>query len=82
MVYDVEDVATITADLENLKLAVNLLHDDALGGHGSRGYGQVKFEFKHVQAKRLGHYRGERGQTKEVTNLENISELVEFFQAH
>lgn len=82
MVYDVEDVETITADLENLKLAVNLLHDDALGGHGSRGYGQVEIEFKHIQARRLGHYRGERGQTKEVTNLENINELAEFFQAH
>jgi CRISPR-associated protein Csm3 len=27
-----------------LKQAINLLHDDYLGGHGSRGYGQVKIE--------------------------------------
>jgi CRISPR-associated protein Csm3 len=27
-----------------LKQAIDLLHDDYLGGHGSRGYGQVKIE--------------------------------------
>jgi CRISPR-associated protein Csm3 len=27
-----------------LKQAIALLHDDYLGGHGSRGYGQVKIE--------------------------------------
>ncbi len=80
MVYDVEDAETITADLENLRLAVNLLHDDALGGHGSRGYGQVKLEFNKIQARKLGYYRGEPGQTKEVKNLDDVSKLAEFFQ--
>ena len=80
MVYDVEDAEAITADLENLRLAVNLLHDDALGGHGSRGYGQVKLEFNQVQARKLEYYRGEAGQTKEVMNLEDMYELVEFFR--
>lgn len=28
-----------------LKQAIKLLEDDYLGGHGSRGYGQVKFEY-------------------------------------
>lgn len=31
------------AELKNtLKQAIKLLHDDYLGGHGSRGYGQVE----------------------------------------
>ncbi len=31
-------------DLRNLLRALLILEDDALGGHGSRGYGNVKFE--------------------------------------
>jgi len=30
---------------DTLKQAIRLLEDDYLGGHGSRGYGQVKLEF-------------------------------------
>ncbi len=30
-------------DIENIRRALKLLEDDALGGHGSRGYGQVRF---------------------------------------
>jgi CRISPR-associated protein Csm3 len=36
---DDEDILKAT-----LKQAIDLLHDDYLGGHGSRGYGQVKIE--------------------------------------
>ena len=31
-------------DLNNIAIALSLLEDDALGGHGSRGYGKVKFK--------------------------------------
>jgi CRISPR-associated protein Csm3 len=31
-------------DLEHLAIALAILEDDALGGHGSRGYGKVKFQ--------------------------------------
>ncbi|MBK1986910.1 type III-A CRISPR-associated RAMP protein Csm3 [Sphaerospermopsis aphanizomenoides BCCUSP55] len=31
-------------DLRNIAIALSLLEDDALGGHGSRGYGKVKFK--------------------------------------
>lgn len=83
MVYDVEEPTTMKDDLRNLNLAVRLLHDDSLGGHGSRGYGQVKLEFKTLEARRNGHYRGEHGQTKEITPPEltetNLEQLVTFF---
>lgn len=34
-----------------LKLALDLLQDDYLGGHGSRGYGQVQVEMKEPEEK-------------------------------
>ncbi len=44
LVYDDrEDVDEIRADMRNLACAMELLQDDALGGHGSRGYGRVEF---------------------------------------
>ncbi|OLP19174.1 type III-A CRISPR-associated RAMP protein Csm3 [Leptolyngbya sp. 'hensonii'] len=65
MVYTVEsenksaeDVAKslndARTDLKNLLQAIFILEDDALGGHGSRGYGKVSFE------NLLFHYRDYR----------------------
>lgn len=39
-IFDGEDESMLTS---TLKMAIALLEDDYLGGHGSRGYGQVKF---------------------------------------
>lgn len=45
LVYDDrEDVDEIRQDMGNLARAMHLLEDDALGGHGSRGYGRVRFQ--------------------------------------
>ena len=44
MVYTVEDESQAVEDLQNLAIALAILEDDALGGHGSRGYGKVRFE--------------------------------------
>lgn len=44
MVYTDENKEDAVKDLENLAIALAILEDDALGGHGSRGYGKVKFE--------------------------------------
>jgi len=44
LVYDDrEDVEKLAEDMKNLAAAMSLLEDDALGGHGSRGYGRVRF---------------------------------------
>lgn len=40
-VFEGEDEVNLK---ETLKQAIELLEDDYLGGHGSRGYGQIKFE--------------------------------------
>lgn len=44
LVYTVENYEQAATDLQNIAIALSILEDDALGGHGSRGYGQVKFE--------------------------------------
>jgi CRISPR-associated protein Csm3 len=36
---------------------MELLQDDYLGGHGSRGYGRVKFEVEKITQKTVEHYR-------------------------
>jgi CRISPR-associated protein Csm3 len=79
IVYDVEDQATLKDDLENLQMAIRLLHDDALGGHGSRGYGQVKMKFKSIEARTIGFYKGDQAQVLQVPDIDSISQLVEFF---
>ncbi len=58
IVYDVEDPLELKEDLENLTIAVGLLQDDYLGGHGSRGYGKVKICLSQVQAKKIDAYKG------------------------
>lgn len=44
LVYTVEDESQALEDLKNLAIALAILEDDALGGHGSRGYGKIKFQ--------------------------------------
>lgn len=44
MTYNVEKIEDLKEDLKNIKSMIELLQDDYLGGHGTRGYGRVKFE--------------------------------------
>jgi CRISPR-associated protein Csm3 len=44
LVYTIENGAQVLEDLKNLAIALAILEDDALGGHGSRGYGKIKFQ--------------------------------------
>jgi CRISPR-associated protein Csm3 len=44
MVYTVENGSQARDDLRNILRAIMVLEDDALGGHGSRGYGKIKFQ--------------------------------------
>lgn len=62
MVYDVEEMMgrnwqkDAREDLENLYQALRLLEDDALGGYGSRGYGQVLITPSRVVGKKADYY--------------------------
>ena len=48
LIYNVENTQNmeeeVKCDFENIFLMFELLEDDYLGGHGTRGYGRVKFE--------------------------------------
>ena len=44
-------------DLRNIAIALSLLEDDALGGHGSRGYGKVRFKNYQCFWRDLKQYR-------------------------
>ena len=71
IVYTVENAEQAGTDLRNLLRAVLVLEDDALGGHGSRGYGKVKFqnlEFCYLD------YRGIDG-TKDSLSLPSPTKL-------
>ncbi|MDO5062417.1 MAG: type III-A CRISPR-associated RAMP protein Csm3 [Peptostreptococcaceae bacterium] len=43
LVYNIENKEELHEDIENIALLFELLQDDYLGGHGTRGYGRVKF---------------------------------------
>ena len=48
LIYNIENTENmeeeVKCDFENILLMLELLEDDYLGGHGTRGYGRVQFE--------------------------------------
>lgn len=44
VVYNVEKIEDFKEDMKNILLMMDVLEDDYLGGHGTRGYGRVKFK--------------------------------------
>ncbi|MDZ8054611.1 MAG: type III-A CRISPR-associated RAMP protein Csm3 [Aulosira sp. ZfuVER01] len=57
LIYTVEDREQAVEDLQNIAIALAILEDDALGGHGSRGYGKVKFQNFNFSYRSLDQYR-------------------------
>ncbi len=55
--YTVTQPEELLEDWRNLTEQFHILEDDALGGHGSRGYGQVHFQCDRVVVKTLDTYR-------------------------
>lgn len=80
LVYTVENVEQAREDLKNLAIALAILEDDALGGHGSRGYGKVRFKNFQFSYRDVEQYRrlasgGGSGQSDQDP-LKDISELL------
>lgn len=50
LIYDVDDLSRLEEDFKNIALALELLTYDYLGGHGTRGSGQVAFENLQVRS--------------------------------
>jgi CRISPR-associated protein Csm3 len=58
MVYNVEALqeAQTREDLVHLLETLNLLEDDFLGGHGSRGYGKIRFDLSEMSGRTVAFY--------------------------
>lgn len=50
VVYDIDENADVLEDIKYFSQALKLLQMDYLGGHGTRGYGKVKFSNFRVEA--------------------------------
>ncbi|MHA1609127.1 MAG: type III-A CRISPR-associated RAMP protein Csm3 [Candidatus Njordarchaeales archaeon] len=90
-VYNVENLDQLEEDLRNFLKSMILLEEDYLGGHGSRGYGKIRFKLEKIVAKKVEAYAGEiDGNVLEIEKelVENwrekadeiIKKLVEFFK--
>ena len=44
IIYNIEKIEDLKEDMENILLMIDVLEDDYLGGHGTRGYGRIKFK--------------------------------------
>lgn len=69
IIYTVEtgDSSEIRQDINNLVQLLRLVEDDTLGGHGSRGYGKVRFDIKVFEGRSIEYYAGN---TDAVRSLE------------
>ncbi len=77
MVYNVEEPSHIDPDLKNIDTAIQILMLDALGGHGSRGYGKVRITYDYICAETVKYIRGENDkECVEVESPENVSRVI------
>ena len=80
LIYNVENTQNmeeeVKRDFENILLMFELLEDDYLGGHGTRGYGRVKFEdLKLIEKVYIKENEDDIEYLKsEIENIENYSE--------
>ena len=85
LVYTVEDASQAVEDLKNIAIAIAILEDDALGGHGSRGYGKVKFnKFEFFYRGREQYLQVASGDTSflnPIRSVNNTSELLQNFSS-
>ncbi len=71
-IYSIYDGISNVNDLKNIEHffeALVLLEQSSLGGHGSRGYGRIAFEFKNVKIFTLDDYRAGKLKNEDDENL-------------
>ncbi|ELS30903.1 MULTISPECIES: type III-A CRISPR-associated RAMP protein Csm3 [Pseudanabaena] len=83
IVYTVENAEQAVKDLQNLAIALAILEDDALGGHGSRGYGKVAFENFQLYYRDLEYYKtigtANRTAQEPLNSSDNTEQLLNNF---
>ena len=81
LIYNIENTENmeeeVKQDFENILLMFELVEDDYLGGHGTRGYGRVKFEdLKLIEKVYIKENEDDIEYFKsEIENIENYSEI-------
>ncbi|MBC7328631.1 type III-A CRISPR-associated RAMP protein Csm3 [bacterium] len=80
IVYTVENEAQLKEDLGNLLSAMRLLEDDYLGGHGSRGYGKVKFELSKIEYRKGEWYLTSKDEHRKEWKVSSIDEAISKIQ--
>ena len=68
LVYTVEEKELAIQDLKNIAIALTILEDDALGGHGSRGYGKIRFQNFEFFYRNLNDYQNMSGNASSSKN--------------
>ncbi|NMG57324.1 type III-A CRISPR-associated RAMP protein Csm3 [Geitlerinema sp. P-1104] len=82
IIYTVENPQQMEEDLQNIAIALAILEDDALGGHGSRGYGQISFHNFNFYYRSMAQYREiAKGNAsfEAIQQAENTPQLLETF---
>jgi CRISPR-associated protein Csm3 len=79
IIYNVEDENTVKDDLDNLILSIELLKLDALGGHGSRGYGQVEINFKEIVPITINDLKIGAVESHKFPDLSNKADIIKIF---
>ncbi|MEY3826126.1 MAG: hypothetical protein RLZZ148_940 [Cyanobacteriota bacterium] len=77
MVYTVEDMSQAEDDLKNLAIALAILQDDALGGHGSRGYGKIKLQDIALNYRPIEWYQNPT--STDTVEFKDIEEMLKGF---
>jgi CRISPR-associated protein Csm3 len=82
LIYNIEDKGHVNLDLSNVRLAISLIEADALGGHGSRGYGQVRFNVKGIEAKSIEYFKGVKSDStyRHVSSFDELSSLEKIYK--
>jgi CRISPR-associated protein Csm3 len=79
IIYNVEDENTVEDDLDNLILSIELLKLDALGGHGSRGYGKVEINFKEIVPITINDLKTGAVESHKFPDFSNKAEIIKIF---
>jgi CRISPR-associated protein Csm3 len=77
LIYTVENREQAVEDLQNIAISLAILEDDALGGHGSRGYGKVKFQGFNFAYRSLDQYRLITSTPDGISDLTTIEPIAD-----
>lgn len=76
IVYNIEKIEDLKEDMKNILLMMDVLEDDYLGGHGTRGYGRVKFQDFSLNIKTYTE-ENEKGLTTIEREIDNFRKELE-----